>query len=126
MAFTPCAFHGRGYAGGASTFFLRLVDGAAQIGGKIQVCANCASEALDYLQKHFVRVSEGDIFYEFAEPLACANCGGDVSASRSLFFGNAYPRGHRESQWYGKVCGACADSVAEDLHLGAAQQRPLA
>jgi len=123
MAFTPCAFHGAGYSGGASSFFLRLVDGGTQRGGKLQVCPNCATVVLEYLAKHFVRVSEGDTFFEFTEPLACANCGGDVSTERQGFYGNAYPRGKRESQWYGLICPDCTDAVAEDLHLDAARVR---
>jgi hypothetical protein len=123
MAFTPCAFHGRGYAGGASTFFLRLVSGGDQRGGKLQVCPDCASVALEYLALHFQKVSEGETFFEYSEPLACANCGGDLGADPMPFYGNAYPRGKRETQWYGQVCSDCVGPVAEDLHLDAAKVR---
>lgn len=121
MAFTPCAFHGAKYSGGASTFFLRLVKGGGARGGKIQVCAGCAALALDYLAKRAVKVSEGDEFADYNEPLACMNCGGDVSSASYAFYGNAYPRGHLETQWYARCCSACADAVAEDLHLDEAR-----
>lgn len=126
MAFTPCAFHGAGYAGGASTFFLRLVAGRAQRGGKLQCCPNCASAALDYLAQHFQKVSEGETFFEYTEPAECSNCVGGLDDGAQPFYGNAYPRGKRESQWYGKVCSACLDAVAADLHLDEAQGRGYA
>lgn len=123
MAFTPCAFHGAGYAGGASTFFLRLVHGGEARGGKLQVCANCATAALDYLAQHATKVSEGEQFFEFTEPLACMNCGGDISSGAQSFYANAYPRGKRESQWYARCCPVCVDAVSDDLHLDAAAVR---
>lgn len=123
MAFTPCAFHGAKYSGGASTFFLRLVRGGDARGGKIQVCANCATVALDYLRKRAVKVSEGDTFTDYTEPVACMNCGGDVSDGSAGFYGNAYPRGHVETQWYARCCRACVDAVADDLHLDEARVR---
>jgi hypothetical protein len=123
MAFSPCAFHGAKYSGGASTFFLRLVDGGTARGGKIQVCAPCASAALDYLAKHTAKVSEGDVFTDYTEPAACMNCGSDVSHKALGFYANAYPRGHVETQWYARCCSKCADAVAEDLHLDEAQVR---
>lgn len=123
MAFTPCAFHGAKYSGGASTFFLRLVAGGDARGGKIQVCANCATLALEYLEQRAIKVSEGETFFDYADPLACMNCGGDISRGAAGFYGNAYPRGHVETQWYGKCCATCADAVAADLHLDEAKAR---
>ena len=107
MAFTPCAFHGAKYSGGASTFFLRLVRGGDARGGKIQVCGNCASLALDYLAQHAIKVSEGDAFVDYADPATCMNCGVLLVASARSFYGNAYPRGHVETQWYARCCDAC-------------------
>ncbi len=121
MAFTPCAVHGAKYSGGANTFFLRLVDRGNAIGGKIQTCAKCATIIADRLASRMVKVSEGDEFTDYTEPLACSNCGGDVSSGAFAFFGNAYLRGHPETQWYGKVCVACRDAVAADFSLGAAR-----
>jgi hypothetical protein len=123
MAFTLCAFHGARYAGGASTFFLRLVEGGSARGGKIQVCGNCATLALEYLTKHAIRVSEGEVFDDYTEPLACMSCGGDLTTRSLAFYGNAYPRGRVETQWYGRCCSGCADAVAEDLHLDSARAR---
>jgi len=124
MAFTPCAFHGAKYTGGANTFFLRLVRGQESRGGKIQVCADCATLALDYLSQRAVKVSEGDRFLEYTDPVACGNDGSDVGAGYWTLYGNAYPRGMAESQWYMRVCNTCADAVAEDLHLDDVQARP--
>jgi len=124
MAFTPCAMHGAKYAGGASTFFLRLVHGGEQRGGKLQTCANCATLTLELLAQRFQKVSEGEVFFDYAEPIACANCGGNLGDRQQAFFGNAYPRGHSESQWYGQVCANCVEAVAEDLHLDSARVRP--
>ena len=93
MAFTPCAFHGAKYSGGASTFFLRLVRGGDARGGKLQVCPNCAVLTLDYLSQHAIKVSEGDSFVDYADPIGCMNCGGDVQTGSLAFYGNAYPRG---------------------------------
>ena len=123
MAFTPCAFHGGKYAGGANTFFLRLVRGLEQRGGKLQICANDASLALDYLAMHAVKVSEGDRFLDHAEPCACMVCGGDLGNDPLTFYGNSYPRGKAEAQWWAKCCTVCADAVAEDLHLDEATGR---
>jgi hypothetical protein len=123
MAFSACAKHGTGYKGGASTFFLRLVQGNETRGGKIQVCPNCAELLLDDLRQKFVKVSEGDDFYDFTEPFICANCGQGAAVHYQQFYGNAYPRGHTESQWYGRVCTACVDAVAEDFLLDKAQVR---
>jgi hypothetical protein len=123
MAFTACANHGGRYAGGANSFFLRLVRGNAARGGKLQVCGSCASLWLDYLAAHAAKVSEGDRFLEFEEPLACANDGGSLGNDPWTFYGNAYPRGMAESQWYARVCDVCADAVAEDLKLDSATAR---
>jgi hypothetical protein len=122
MAFTPCAADGAKYAGGASTFFLRLVAGGTQMGGKLQFCANHATEVLDSLRLHYVKVSEGDKFLEYTEPMACGNCGGAAGDNRVTFYGNAYPRGNAESQWYGLVCAKCFDAVVEDFHLDKARR----
>lgn len=123
MAFTPCAVHGKGYAGAASTFFLRLVDRQDQTGGKIQTCGNCATIIMDELAVHYVKVSEGDDFYEVPESLDCAVCHGDLPVGSVKFYGNAYPRGHRESQWYGNVCPKCIEPVTQTLYLAKAAQR---
>jgi hypothetical protein len=123
MAFTPCAFHGAKYSGGASTFFLRLVNGGNARGGKLQVCPNCAVLALDYLSERAIKVSEGDSFVDYADPIGCMNCGGDVQQGALGFYGNAYPRGRVETQWYAKCCATCADVVAEELHLDAGRAR---
>jgi hypothetical protein len=123
MAFTPCAFHGAKYSGGASTFFLRLVKGGDARGGKLQVCPNCAVLTLEYLSMHAIKVSEGDSFVDYADPIGCMNCGGDVQTGSLAFYGNAYPRGRVETQWYAKCCPACADAVADDLHLDAGRVR---
>lgn len=124
MAFTPCAFHGKGYAGAASTFFLRLVRGGDQIGGKLQVCPNCATTVLDELAEHYTKVSEGEEFFLVPEFLSCSACCGELNAGSFQFYGNAYPRGKRESQWYGRVCVECVPAVTEVLHLDKAQVRP--
>jgi hypothetical protein len=124
MAFTPCSAHGKLYKGGASSFFLRLVAGNTATGGKLQFCPDCASVVLDWLRDHAVKVSEGDTFYEYSMPLACGNCGGDLGGNAVAFFGNAYPRGMRESQWYAQVCAECVDAVITDLYLNKAAQRP--
>jgi len=123
MAFTPCAFHGGKYAGGANTFFLRLVRGNEQRGGKLQLCANCASLALAYLALHTQKVSEGDTFLEHSVPMACMNCSGDLGDDPLAFYGNSYPRGKAEAQWWAQCCNACADAVTEDLFLNGASGR---
>lgn len=117
MAFTPCAFHGGKYAGGANTFFLRLVRGQDTVGGKLQVCANDATLALEWLAIHAVKVSEGERFLDHEDPLTCGNCGGELPDASFFLYGNAYPRGMAESQWYAKICDACVPAVTEDLHL---------
>jgi hypothetical protein len=124
MAFTPCAIHGRGYAGGASTFFLRVVQASDVIGGRIQCCANCATELLDKLATRMIKVSEGDEFYEYTDPMACLNCGGELGHQPWQFYGNAYPRGKAPSQWFGRVCTVCRDSVISDYSLDVAERRP--
>lgn len=120
MAFTPCARHGQMYRGGASSFFLRLVDGTTTLGGKLQFCPDCAMIILDYLREHCIKVSEGDTF--LAEPTAssCLNCKAALNGHATAFFGNAYPRGMVESQWYGQVCPDCVDAVRTDLSLSGA------
>jgi len=123
MAFTPCAADGAKYSGGANTMFLRLVSGNDQIGGKLQVCANHATVALDYLREHFAKISEGDKFLETTEPFACANCGGELNPGSVTFYGNTYPRGMAEAQWFGKVCPDCIVAVTDDLWLHKAAQR---
>lgn len=123
MAFTPCAAHGKGYAGAASTFFLRLVEGANVTGGKIQTCADCATVVMDNLADHFQMVSEGEDFYDLQEVISCSLCGGDLPTHHVQFYGNAYPRGSRESQWYGRVCPDCVGTTTELLHLDKAQVR---
>jgi len=117
MAFTPCAVHGALYRGGANTLFIRLVNGATSVGGKLQACADCTTVLLEWFEKHISKVSEGDTFYDFPRSLACANCGGDLGEHPNALFVNAYPRGKSESQWYGQVCNKCVDAVIEDLHL---------
>ncbi len=123
MAFTPCSFHGKGYAGAASTFFLRLVTGGDQVGGKIQVCPNCATLVLEELAEHYQKVSEGEDFYDLHEQLDCSVCHGELNGGHVQFYGNAYPRGHRESQWYGRVCADCVGPVTATLHLDQAVKR---
>jgi hypothetical protein len=117
LAFTPCAFHGAKYSGGANTFFLRLVRGGESLGGKLQCCANCASLAMAYLADHATKVSEGDQFLDHEEPSTCGNCRGQLAGQEWTLFGNAYPRGHSESQWWAKVCEVCVEAVTNDLHL---------
>ena len=121
MAFTPCAVDGRKYAGGASTFFLRLVRATESIGGKIQMCPTHTIDTAAKLAQRFQKVSEGDVFFDYAEPHTCANCGGDVAEFEYTFYGNAYPRGSRETQWYGKVCAQCRDAVIDDFSLDMAR-----
>lgn len=124
MAFTPCAAHGQLYKGGASSFFLRLVAGVSSTGGKLQFCPDCSSIVLEWLREHAIRVSVGDTFYPYAQPLSCGNCGGDLGDTPAALFGNAYPRGMVESQWYAQICGNCVEPVSLDLHLAQAAQRP--
>src|SRR6476660_3611930 len=107
MAFSPCAADGAKYAGGANTFFLRLVSGDNQVGGRLQFCANHATLTLDHLSDHFIKVSEGERFLEYSDPTECANCGGDLAPGTVTFYGNTYPRGMAEAQWFGKVCPNC-------------------
>ena len=110
------------YRGGANTAFLRLVNGPAVIGGKLQFCANHATEALEYVDTKMIKVSEGETFYDYPSSLACSYCGGDLGDSPFGFFGNTYFRGMSERQYYGQICPDCVDQVAADLHLGAARQ----
>lgn len=120
MAFTPCAWHGALYRGGANTAFIRLVEGGESVGGKLQVCANCATLCLDYLSDHAIKVSEGDQFYQFHQPTECSNCRGALNGSYSRLYANVYFRGRPESQWFGSICADCAGAVMEDLHLAGA------
>jgi hypothetical protein len=123
MAFTPCAAHGKGYAGAASTFFLRLVDGGEQQGGKLQVCPNCATLFMEKLAESFQHVSDGDTFYELHDQSDCSYCHQDLNGSTIKLYGNAYPRGRRESQWFGQLCVTCVPAVVEDFNLDKAVQR---
>lgn len=124
MAFTPCAAHGKMYAGGASTFFLRLVEGSTSIGGKLQVCPDCASVWLDYLAEHFQKVSEGETFFQFGPQEACSGCGNELGTAPLAFFGNAFPRGKVTTQWYGQVCADCVEAVSADLSLTGPTVKP--
>lgn len=123
MAFSPCAFHGGKYAGGANSFFLRLVRGGEQRGGKIQVCANCAALALEYLALHTVKVSEGEVFLEWTRPVLCGNCGSEYGSDHWTLYANTYARGMVETQRFGLFCANCAYAVVEDLHLDQAESR---
>ncbi len=121
MAFSPCAFHGGKYPGGANTLFLRLVRGGDVVGGRIQVCANCTAVALEYLALHAIKVSEGEHFLEYTEPVACLNCASDLVDGHWAFYGNVYCRGMAEQQWYARYCVTCIEPITEDLHLAAAR-----
>lgn len=108
------------YRGGASTFFLRLVDGTITLGGRLQFCPDCATIILEYLHEHAIKVSEGDTFLAEPRAIACLNCKRPLNGHATALFGNAYPRGMVESQWYGQVCPDCIDAVMTDLSLSGA------
>jgi hypothetical protein len=117
MAFVPCAIHGQMFKGGASTFFPALVNGSESHRKRVQTCPNCAAVLLERAQQNLQKVSEGDTFFEWSQPVDCANCHKTIGKERWAFYVSAYPRGLSESQWYGLVHPECVSAVAEDWNI---------
>ena len=117
MAFTPCALHQRMYKGGASTFFIAVVNGIQRRSRRLQTCPDCATVELDTLAQHLQKVSEGDDFYEVEEKTDCVMDGVPLDGQTWTMFVTAYPRGKPEQQWYGRLCPICADGVTRQYAL---------
>lgn len=118
MAFTPCAADGAMYKGGANTAFLRLVNGASQLGGKRQFCSRHSPEVHEYLDEHAQLISVGDEFKSRPEEAEyCMVCGGNPALGWQLYAGT-YFRGEQECQYYGLICNSCVSEVAEALYIG--------
>jgi hypothetical protein len=117
MAFIPCHAHGGMFPGGASTAFVRLVNGLESYGGRQKLCPKCSNELLGYLTEHAVQISEGELFMREAVDDHCMNCLDQEAERPFKLYVSTFPRGRKEAQWYGEVCFECAAPVAHDLNI---------
>jgi hypothetical protein len=117
VAFSPCSSCRRMYRGGANTFFWNVVEGAYRWSRRRQLCTDCASAAVEMLDREYDQVEYDVPVGENTQPFNCKVCGIGLAFRRRAVFVNVYRRGVPECAFTAQLCVEHSDAVIENEGL---------
>jgi len=114
----PCTYdRPHRFQGKASAIYSNLAHNGSTLGSKLRTCREHAAVAREFFESkmHLIAVGEQVLEEDIQTSIVCDVC--ETSGPTSGLFINMYPVGEEDRAYYADVCGTCAGSVVQKLHL---------